>query len=395
MNKKIISQLRDSKPSAPDTGAEDSATSAAGPPTHPTSTLTAHRMLTISIIGMFVMSVCGVLYFAQSLLLPVVLAFLFALILSPVVRWLYRRGIPEPITAFVLVFSMTSSVLAGGYWLSDPISHWIDDAPRIERQVRFKLAQMAGTIENIQEAQRRVEKATQRDTKSGVQEVVVKEPNLLSQAAQGAPEIFGGIALSVVLLLLMLSSGDMFYEKLIKALPTFKDKRRGLRIAKDIEREISRYLLTVFIINVCLGICVAIGLSFTPMPNPVLWGLAAALLNFVPYLGALIGIAVVAIVALVSLPTLGAAMVPPAIYMVCTAVEGQLITPSLVGRRLQINSVAVFLAIAFWGWLWGGVGIFIAVPMLIIVKVFSHHVEGLGWLSEFLGARDKHMPAED
>ncbi|MEQ5778548.1 MULTISPECIES: AI-2E family transporter [unclassified Thalassospira] len=387
MNKKTISQA-DDEPSP------KQATSATNP-NLPTTTLSAHRMVIISIIGIFLMSVCGVLYFAQSLLLPVVLAFLFALILSPVVRWLYRRGIPEPITAFVLVFSMVASIAAGGYWLSDPIAHWIEDAPRIEQEMQLKLAEMAGTIENIQEAQRKVEKATERDAKAGVQEVVVREPNLLSQAAQGAPEIFGGIALAVVLLLLMLASGDMFYEKLIKSLPTFKDKRRGLRIAKDIEREISRYLLTVFVINVCLGICVAIGLSLTPMPNPVLWGLAAALLNFVPYLGALVGIAIVAIVALVSLPTLGAAMVPPAIYLACTAIEGQLITPSLVGRRLQINSVAVFLAIAFWGWLWGAVGIFIAVPMLIIVKVFSHHIDGLGWLSEFLGARDKHLPADD
>ena len=358
------------------------------------STLSAHRMVTVSIIGLFVISVCGVLYFAQSLLLPVVLAGLFSLILSPVVRWFFRRGIPEPVTAFVLVFSMSASVFAGGYWLSAPISHWIDDTPRIEKRLRLKLAEMAGTIENIQEAQRKVEKATQRDPKSNVQEVVVKEPNLLSQAARGAPELFGGIGLTVVLLLLMLASGDMFYEKLIKALPTFKDKKRGLRIAKDIEREISRYLLTVFVINVCLGICIAIGLSFTDMPNPVLWGLAATLLNFVPYLGALVGIGIVGIVSLVSLPTLGAALVPPAIYMACTAIEGQLVTPSLVGRRLQINSVAVFLAIAFWGWMWGAVGIFIAVPVLIIVKVLSHHVDGLGWLSEFLGARDKNLPAE-
>lgn len=388
MNKKTISQLRDKGASTSGKAGDEASNPATG-------TLTTHRMVNISIIGLFVMSVCGVLYFAQSLLLPVVLAALFSLILSPVVRWCYRRGVPEPITAFVLVFSMTSSVLAGGYWLSEPISHWIEDAPRIEQRMQLKLAEMAGTIENIQEAQRKVEKATQRDTKPNVQEVVVKEPNLLSQAAQGAPEIFGGIGLTIVLLLLMLASGDMFYEKLIKALPTFKDKRRGLRIAKDIEREISRYLLTVFVINACLGICVAIGLSFTAMPNPVLWGLAAAFLNFVPYLGALIGIGIVAIVAMVSLPTLGAALIPPAIYLTCTAIEGQLITPSLVGRRLQINSVAVFLAIAFWGWLWGAVGIFIAVPMLIIIKVFSHHVEGLGWLSEFLGARDKHLPPED
>ena len=199
----------------------------------------------------------------------------------------------------------------------------------------------------------------------------------------------------VVLLLFLLASGDMFYEKLVRVLPTLTDRKRGLRIAYDIEREVSRYLLTITIINFALGAVIGAGLFVLGMPNPILWGLIAALLNFVPYIGAITGMAVVSVVAMVSFPTLGHALLAPAFYMFCSAIEGQFITPALVGRRLQINAIAVFLAIVFWGWIWGVIGVFVAVPMLIVVKVFCRHIESLSGLDEFLSARDNPVPDSD
>jgi predicted PurR-regulated permease PerM len=161
-----------------------------------------------------------------------------------------------------------------------------------------------------------------------------------------------------------------------------------LRIARDIEREVSHYLLTITAINICLGIVIGTGMYFVGMPNPVLWGITATVLNFIPVLGAAVGIVVVGVVALVSMPTLGQALLAPGIYLACNAFEGQFFTPAMVGNRLQINSVAVILAIAFWGWLWGFIGVLVAVPLLIVIKVLSNHVEGLGGLSEFLGPRE-------
>ena len=201
--------------------------------------------------------------------------------------------------------------------------------------------------------------------------------------------------MTFVLLLFLLASGDMFYEKLVRVLPTLTDRKRGLRIAYDIEREVSRYLLTITIINFALGAVIGAGLFVLGMPNPILWGLIAALLNFVPYIGAITGMAVVSVVAMVSFPTLGHALLAPAFYMFCSAIEGQFITPALVGRRLQINAIAVFLAIVFWGWIWGVIGVFVAVPMLIVVKVFCRHIESLSGLDEFLSARDNPVPDSD
>ena len=348
-----------------------------------------------SIIGSFMILLLCAFYYAQNLLLPIVVAFLSALVLSPIVRTLKRSGIHESISAFLLVVLFAGVFGLTVYSLSGPISQWIEEAPRIGQELRTKLKTLRRPMEQIDAAQKQLEDATQGTTDPRVQEVTVREPGLLSTVAQGVPNIFAGAAVTFVLLLFLLASGDMFYEKLVRVLPTLTDRKRGLRIAYDIEREVSRYLLTITIINFALGAFIGAGLFVLGMPNPILWGLIAALLNFVPYIGAITGMAVVSIVAMVSFPTVGHALLAPAFYMFCSAIEGQFITPALVGRRLQINAIAVFLAIVFWGWIWGVIGVFVAVPMLIVVKVFCRHIESLSGLDEFLSARDNPVPDSD
>lgn len=329
----------------------------------------------------------GLFYFAQGFLLPVILALLMALALSPVVRALRRWWMPASLSALLVV--STLSLCAGGIvWsLSAPVSELIRNAPRIGLEVRYKFATLMQPVEAVQKATRSIEEAARTDADPNVQEVVIRQPHLLSWAADGLPKIAAGLGLMLVLLFFLLASGDLFYEKLVRTMPTLTDKKRWLRIVYDVERDVSRYLFTMSTINFGLGICVGLGLYLAGMPNPLVWAVAAALLNFIPYLGSLAGVAMVAAVSVVSFPTLGEAIVPPLVYAVITAVEGQLITPMLLGRRLQMNAVVVFLAIAFWGWLWGAVGMLIAVPVLILVKTFAHHAEHLNGLREFLGLR--------
>lgn len=353
------------------------------------------RMVSASIVGSFIILLFGALYFAQSLLLPVMLAFLLALILSPVVRTLRRRGIPEFVTASTLVVLIGTAVVVGAFSLGDPISQWMNDTPRIGFELRRKLSGLQEPVEKLKEAEKQVEKATSQETDGDVQQVVVKEPGLISRAASGAPEIIAGVGLMLVLLMFLLASGDMFYEKLVRVSPTLTDKKRGLTIARAVEREVSRYLLTITAINVGLGVAIGAAFYMIGMPNPVLWGILAAALNFVPYIGAITGIALSAAVAIISFPTLGGASIAPVAYLVCTTIEGQFVTPALVGHRLQINAVSVFLSVALWGWLWGVSGILIAVPVLIVVKVFALHVDGLNGLHEFLSPRNSGAPAEE
>ena len=362
------------------------------------------RARTISVIGTFGVLSLGCIYIAQDLLFPITLAFLLSLVFSPVVRTFARVRIPRVLTAFTIVLGLTATAIAGVYGLSGPVSGWIDEAPQIERQLRLRLADLGEPLDKLRDAQQKVSNATDQNNEGDdVQKVVVAEPNLISQAAQGAPGIATGIALMLVLLLFILSGGDLVYEKMVRALPTFGDRRKGLRIAHDVEREVSRYLATISAINIILGIVIGTLMAMIGMPNPFLWGVAAAVLNFVPVLGALCGVMLVGVVALVSVQTTSEALLAPALYLACTALEGQLITPALVGNRLRINSIAIILAIAFWGWLWGFVGVLVAVPLLIVTSVIANHVEGLGGLRELLGphvpgnngtglARGKHKP---
>ncbi len=345
------------------------------------------RAVKISIIGSFLIMAFAVLYFAQSLLLPVVLGFLLALIFSPVVRTLRRHGVPEVVSAVVVVATIGISIAGGAISMSGPIAQWVDDIPRIGVELKSKLATLREPVEKLKQAEQQVEEATGEVSDRNVQQVVVKEPGLISRAASGAPDIIAGVGLTLVLLMFLLASGDMFYEKLVRVLPTLTDKKRGLTIAKAVEREVSRYLLTITGINAGLALAIGIAFHFIDMPNPVLWGTLAGLLNFIPYVGALVGVVVAAIVAIISFPTLGEAALAPAIYLGFTMLEGQFITPVLVGRRLQVNAISVLLSVSLWGWLWGFAGTLIAVPVLIVVKVFALHVDGLGGLLEFLSPR--------
>jgi predicted PurR-regulated permease PerM len=317
---------------------------------------------------------------------------LLALVLSPVVRGLRRRGIPEPVSAVLLVVFVLAGLGASIYGLSGPLSKWVDDAPSIAAQVQQRFASMRGPIQKIVEASGHVEQMAKRPDQT-VQKVVVEEPGLLTRAATGLPSVATHIGVTLILLLFLLASGDMFYEKLVKSLPTFGDKIRGVKIARDVEREISRYLLTVTLINIGLGIAIFLAMYATGLPNPSLWGMMAAIFNFIPYIGAFTGLALVSIVSVVSFDTLYDAMWPPLAFAGITLVEGQFLSPMLVGRRLELNVVAVFVAVAFWSWIWGLIGAFMAVPMLVTVKVFADHVDGLGALGEFLAARDA-PPAE-
>jgi predicted PurR-regulated permease PerM len=202
------------------------------------------------------------------------------------------------------------------------------------------------------------------------------------------------IAFVLVLLFFLIASGDMFYEKLVHVLPTLTDKRRALKIAFDIEQRLARYFSTVALINATLGVAVGLAMSVMGMPSPVLLGLIAFLLNFIPFVGSIIGVGLVTVIGIVALREVWMALTAGSIYLALTAIEGQLITPYFVGRSLKLNTVVVFLSVAIWAWLWSAVGMFIAVPALVVIRVFSEHIPALEPLGDFLSARGVETDGE-
>ena len=167
-------------------------------------------------------------------------------------------------------------------------------------------------------------------------------------------------------------------------MPTLSDKKRAVSIAHEIEAQVSRYLFTVTLINCCLGFAVGTTVGLLGLPNPVMWGAMVALLNFIPYLGALTGIICMTLGAVLSFDSFSYALLFPASYLVLATLEGNFITPLVMGRSLTLNPVLVVLSLTFWGWMWGITGVILAVPILAAFKIFCSHIEPMEPLAEFI-----------
>ncbi len=339
-----------------------------------------NRLLT----GILIVMGFGALYAGATFFMPVVLAVLLAMTLSPVVRFLRRRGIAEGISAVAVMLILTLGIGSAFAALGTPFLDLVNDAPRMAKEVHEKFDQFRKPISTITDAAEQVDAAT--GGGGQVQQVSVQQPGVLSQVAGSALSVATTTAIVIILTLFLLASGEHISTQIVKSFNTFGDKKRALRTVRDIESEISRYLLTITVINAGLGIAVGLTMWGLGMPTPVLWGVLAAILNFLPYIGSLGGIVIVGIVSLATFPTLGTAILPPLCYFACTMVEGQFVTPMVVGRRLRINTVAVFLAVAFWSFLWSIPGALMAVPILVVLKVLCDNVSGLHGIGRFLSS---------
>ena len=199
-------------------------------------------------------------------------------------------------------------------------------------------------------------------------------------------EIFlAGLFETLVLLYLLLASGDLFLQKLVRVMPTLGDKKRAVEISHEIQQNISNYLVSVTLINLGLGVVVSVGLWCMGIPNPAMWGIFVAVLNFVPYFGPVCGIILLAAVGLLTFESsLWHALLPPAWYLLLHLLEANLVTPVLLGRRFTLNPVVIFVSLIFWTWLWGIPGALLSLPILVSIKVISDHVPALSSISEVL-----------
>jgi predicted PurR-regulated permease PerM len=193
-----------------------------------------------------------------------------------------------------------------------------------------------------------------------------------------------GVGETLVLLYLLLASGDLFLQKLVHVMPTLRDKKRAVEISHEIQQNISNYLFSVSLINIGLGVVVSGGLHFMGVPNAAMWGMFVAVLNFVPYFGPVAGVIVLAAVGLLTFDMPWNGLLPPAWYLLLHLLEANLITPVLLGRRFTLNPVVIFVSLIFWMWLWGVPGALLSVPILVTIKVVCDRIPTLSSVSELL-----------
>ncbi|WP_417535486.1 AI-2E family transporter [Methylophaga sp.] len=341
-----------------------------------------------AIVGIFLLLLLGSVAHARDFLVPVALGVLLALVFSPVRRFLERRRLPPAVSAFIIVSGLMTLIGLGLSTLADPVQSWIKEAPTIGFKIEQKLRGANQSAKEVIDAGKQIEEiASLENETEQVQKVSPREPGVLVKLATSVPEILAQMVFTLVLLFFLLASGDMFYEKLVHIMPTFKDKRNAVRISYDIERKLSNYLFTITLINAVLGIAVGVSMWLLGMPNAILFGVLAFAFNFVPYLGAIVGVVIAALVGLLTFDHTVAALLPALAYLILTLFEGQLATPYFVGRRLEMNPVVIFLSVALWAWLWSIVGMLVAVPLLVAVRTFCEHIPSLQAFGTFLSAR--------
>ena len=339
----------------------------------------------VGVTTLTVLALLYTLYFARPFLLPLAFALLLSFLFSPVVRKLARWRIKPPLGAGIVVLAMLGGLVLGAYELAGPVQSWAQKAPETLSIAQKKIRALLRPIER---ASKQIETATGTGAASPDREVVVRQESTVSKIV-GVTQHFMATALQVVILLyFLLAAGDLFLQKLIKVLPTLSDKRKAVEIARETEASISTYLLTTALMNVGEGIVVALAMWLLGMPNPLLWGALVVLLEFIPYLGAALAVVVLGIAAITVYDTVGQALLVPGAFLLVNAVQANLVSPMLMGHKLKLNPVALLVGLAFWFWIWGIAGAFIAVPLLATFKIFCDHIESLAAVGEFLGMRD-------
>jgi predicted PurR-regulated permease PerM len=339
----------------------------------------------LALNGLFILAAFYTLYLARAFFLPIVLAFLFSFLLSPVVRWLKKLHIPEGLGAALVVFGLLGALGLGVYQLSTPAYQWVQQAPRSLRKVETKLRDLKKPVQTMSKATAQVENITKVGGGKEPAKVAVTTETLGERVFSRTTDLIASGVIMFILLYFLLAAGDMFLRKLIKVLPRLADKKRAVDIAREIETEISAYLATITVINTTLGLAVWGILSLIGVPNPLLWGVLAAVTNYIPYLGALVMIAVLTMVGFLTFNDLSHALMAPGAFVILNILESYLLTPMILGRRLTLNPVVIFLGLTFWGWLWGIAGAVLAVPIMVVFKIFCDHSEPLAPIGEFLG----------
>jgi predicted PurR-regulated permease PerM len=339
----------------------------------------------LSITGLFVLASFYTLYFARAFFLPVILAVLLDFLLSPLIRGLKRARIPEPLGAALVIIALLGTAGVAGYGLSGPAKEWVTKLPGSMREAEDRLRKLRKPVEQVSKTAQQVEQATKMGDQAKTPEVVVKGPTLTERLFGTTQTIVASAFEVIILLYFLLAAGDLFLQKLIKVLPQLRDKKKAVAIARETEASISTYLVTVTLVNLGLGLAVAAVMFLLGMPNPILWGALAALAEFVPYLGATAMIVLLSLAGLVTFEQVGQALLVPAAYLGVNVLQSQFISPLILGRRLTLNPVAIFIGLVFWWWIWGVPGAFIAVPLIATFKIFCDHIEALAPIGEFLG----------
>ncbi|MFL5096934.1 MAG: AI-2E family transporter [Xanthobacteraceae bacterium] len=322
----------------------------------------------VAIVGIFFLLACAALEFGRTILLPVVSAIVIGLMLGPLVGLASRYRIPSWLAATLVMAIFVGLLSLVITLVSAPVVEWIGKAPNVEHTLREKLQ----VFDRPLAALRDIRNALLPQDKNTVQ--IDVGPSLVAPVLTVLTPAVGELIVFFGTLFFFLLGRNEMRRYLVHVFHDRDARLLSLHILNDVEHELTDYLTVVTVINILVGFGTAVIAHFAGLPNIAVWGVLAFVLNYIPYLGPLAMNLVLFAVGIVTFPTLGEALIAPACFIAMTTLEGHFITPSIMGRRLTLNPLNVFLALAFWTWLWGPIGAFLAVPLLITALVALKHV---------------------
>ncbi|WP_436716281.1 AI-2E family transporter [Roseiconus lacunae] len=341
------------------------------------------------------------MYFARSLIIPVLISIFAYLTLRPLVRKGRRVGIPSSVAAALILGTSLILIVVPSYLVMEPARQTLEQMPKYVQNVKQRLGFVFDKLDALNSATSELAREeTEENPAETPVPVEIKQPDWNANLTfiSGTGNVVSLIIVSGVLLYFLLAYGDQLIRSLLHALPDFRTKRNFFAAIDGVQDGLSLYLAHVSVINVILGVCVSSAMWLLGMPSPLLWGVMACVFNFVPVLGALAGAGLLFIVALLTFEPFYYALVITGTFLTLTTIEGQFITPTILGRSMQMNPVLVFIATVFWGWMWGLVGVLLSVPILIAIRMASEHYQCSQGIAEFLGGKpqlDRNAQTDD
>jgi predicted PurR-regulated permease PerM len=329
-----------------------------------------------AIIGLFVLAVITALYVTRAVAVPLLLAIIVGTILAPLVGRLQRHGVPRVASTAVVVVLLMGLLVIFVVALTTPLADWLGRASELGALLRSKLQNFSGSLSALQDLYATLQSvgASGKQGAQGITVAASPNANIVETAVTILTPALSQLLIFFVSVAFYLIYKSDFKASAILAFSTRDTRLRILRVYNDVESRLSRFFATLALINLALGAVTTLAMYLVGMPNPLLWGAMAGILNFLPYLGPAIVTVALVVASLVSFPTLAEAAVPPLVYVVVHTIEGELLTPSVLGYTLSVNPFLLFLAVVFWTWMWGPIGAFLAVPIAMVTAGVLQHV---------------------
>ena len=321
----------------------------------------------------FMLMFIAALYLTRTIVLPIVLAILLKLLLQSGVRRLERIRVPRIVGALAMITFVFVSLVSMGTALTGPAHAWVDKLPEGLPRLQERLSFISGPIQSTQRFLQDAESYVHLTTTQGAPSAPVSS-GLSEILFAGTASFASGLFMTVIVLFFLLLSGDLFLRRLVEVLPRFRDKRAAVQISQQIESNIAAYLKTITFMNVLLGVATSLVVWATGLDNPVLWGVLAFILNYIPVIGPIICLVILLMAGMLQIEPLWSAFMPAAGFFAVHVIEGQFVTPVLVARRFTLNPVVVVISLIFWYWMWGVPGAILAVPVLAMTKIICDGV---------------------